>query len=418
MERIKYFFSTQRGKTTLSAIISFLVATLLMLVIFLPIVFSSQNLYGKSVVAYNRDANSGTREAFEKSINFNSDRQKYSRNVLQVSGNDDMLNKIKNSTNSIGYVSLFSAIEKDSDGEYQTLDGIDILKFDGIDPIEDIENNMDNYHAKRYFNVFLRVDQKYNDLISKNMFGGDPNNAFTSGGTIVGDSQEIIDFRNDYGLKTEQDLINFYASFLYYNWLIYSPDAKTALELSLSKGDPDFNNTFQNFLDNVDYVNLVQNNDLTPIIYTVGSSSVTASLNHTRVVFDDLFPSGTEPQFELLNNGSGDAFKSDNQIQPQFANHFWLGFQSRSPKDEEMNLYNQSFIATDNNYSDIEQNIAYFSFDIDAIAFIVNDHTSFKVNNTTYKATDISDLGVNLIYTQGVSFSFLYESELLEGVKV
>ncbi len=417
MERTKYFFSTQKGKITLSAIISFFVAILLMLAIFLPIVFNGQNLYGTPVIAYNRDANSGTRVAFEESINFNDERQTYSSNVLQVSGNDDMLKKVETSTNSIGYVSLFSALDKDSEGNYVALDGIDILQFNGTEPIGDISNSMDHYDAKRYFNLFFRVDEKYNDLLAANMFDSGSNNAFYAGGNVVGDSALISEFRNDYNLTSNQDFLNFYSAFLYYNWLFFSPDAKASLDLSIAEVNSDFNNALQIFLTNVNFNDLTNGGALIPIIYTVGSNSVTSSINHTRESFVSLFDANNRPQFEALNDGSSDAFKDDNQIQPGFDHHFWLGFQSRSPKSEEMKLFNQSFTGTEGNYN-IATNLTFFSFEIDAIAFIVSDDNTFTSNGKNLKITDIESVGINLIYTQGVSFEFLYEAELLEAIEV
>ncbi len=81
-----------------------------------------------------------------------------------------------------------------------------------------------------------------------------------------------------------------------------------------------------------------------------------------------------------------------------------------------MKTFNQSFVGNEEgNYENIATNKTFFSFEIDALAFVINKNTTFKYDNKVLRPIGISKIGINQIYTQRVSFSFLYGSNLLEA---
>ena len=74
------------------------------------------NNHNNEIQVYTRDTSSGTREAFFNTINFKEavkDDSLLTNNVLIVDGNGDMINKIKNDINGIGYISLSSYKERE-----------------------------------------------------------------------------------------------------------------------------------------------------------------------------------------------------------------------------------------------------------------------------------------------------------------
>lgn len=61
------------------------------------------------IKVYTRDSSSGTREAFEKGVDFEGS---LTKNAIEVSSNDDMAAKVGADKNGIGYTSLSTDFEK------------------------------------------------------------------------------------------------------------------------------------------------------------------------------------------------------------------------------------------------------------------------------------------------------------------
>ena len=72
------------------------------------------------IKVYTRDSSSGTREAFEKGVDFEGS---LTKNAIEVSSNDDMAAKVGADKNGIGYTSLSTDFEKN---------GVSALQFEGV----------------------------------------------------------------------------------------------------------------------------------------------------------------------------------------------------------------------------------------------------------------------------------------------
>lgn len=72
------------------------------------------------IKVYTRDSSSGTREAFEKGVDFEGS---LTKNAIEVSSNDDMAAKVGADKNGIGYTSLSTDFEKN---------GVSALRYEGV----------------------------------------------------------------------------------------------------------------------------------------------------------------------------------------------------------------------------------------------------------------------------------------------
>ena len=72
------------------------------------------------IKVYTRDSSSGTREAFEKGVDFEGS---LTKNAIEVSSNDDMAAKVGADKNGIGYTSLSTDFEKN---------GVSALQYEGV----------------------------------------------------------------------------------------------------------------------------------------------------------------------------------------------------------------------------------------------------------------------------------------------
>lgn len=72
------------------------------------------------IKVYTRDSSSGTREAFEKGVDFEGS---LTKNAIEVSSNDDMAAKVGADKNCIGYTSLSTDFEKN---------GVSALQYEGV----------------------------------------------------------------------------------------------------------------------------------------------------------------------------------------------------------------------------------------------------------------------------------------------
>lgn len=82
---------------------------IILLIILMSLLTScmSNNKLNTNIQIYTRDNTSGTREAFFTSINYkeaNKDDSYLPKQTLIVDGNGDMINKIKNDVNGIGWI--------------------------------------------------------------------------------------------------------------------------------------------------------------------------------------------------------------------------------------------------------------------------------------------------------------------------
>ncbi|CCV63744.1 ABC-type phosphate transport system, substrate-binding component [Alteracholeplasma palmae J233] len=102
------------------------------------------------IQGYTRDSSSGTREAFFDIIGLPKTHSETTvAKVQESSSNGDMINKVKNDVNGIGYISLSSL-----DGS-----GLKGLKFQGVEATEDnVLNN--TYELKRPFNYITKVSDE------------------------------------------------------------------------------------------------------------------------------------------------------------------------------------------------------------------------------------------------------------------
>lgn len=108
---------------------------------------SSKNIY-----TYTRDTESGTRDGFFTAIGLkdaDSDNAPLKGHPVEVTGNDDMITKVKNDTYGIGYISLASY--EDS--------GLTGLVYEGVNPNEENVIN-GSYKLTRNFNYVVRTEYK------------------------------------------------------------------------------------------------------------------------------------------------------------------------------------------------------------------------------------------------------------------
>jgi len=107
----------------------------------------------ESINVYTRDTESGTREAFFKGIEFSEaaeDNAILVSSFTEVSGNSDMIAKIKADEYGLGYISLSSLASS----------GLVGLDFNSVEATE--ENVLNNtYQLKRPFNYITRVSGDY-----------------------------------------------------------------------------------------------------------------------------------------------------------------------------------------------------------------------------------------------------------------
>ncbi|BDV02314.1 MAG: hypothetical protein HPAVJP_2030 [Candidatus Hepatoplasma vulgare] len=412
-----------------------------------------------NIYAYNRDANSGTREAFNTAIDFDSQNDKYSENVFETNGNDMMFDRVAKTKNSIGYVSLDTLYD---DAGNVSRDGIKPLGTTAVPNPKDIKENIQNYEAKRPFNVFFRIPQDVSEYLHL------PDNLYINSSEASSNGIDNI-FSENFVIPSSWDLppdvyqvndeyeAKFAVSYLFFNWIFYSNEAKDLMDLAyepinLTKysyfdsipqsGEED---VVENYIENTgldDYFSsggYDENNRLK--ITTQGSTSVVSLLNTLMTDEEEGFISILEDHnlyitYEQVHLGSGDAFKNSTPT----SSEIFLGFQSRGFEDEEItgddwgydldltqtyDLVNQDDFVVDLNseilsgfYNPLAlyengSYLLYGSFYIDAIVFIINDEIE---SNEGLDSSDIGYIdvkGVKDIYTNNVTWDDLYDDGLI-----
>ena len=100
------------------------------------------------IKVYTRDSSSGTREAFEKGVDFEGS---LTKNAIEVSSNDDMAAKVGADKNGIGYTSLSTDFEKN---------GVSALQYEGVTASS--ESVLDgSYNLQRPFMYVTRAAGDY-----------------------------------------------------------------------------------------------------------------------------------------------------------------------------------------------------------------------------------------------------------------
>lgn len=222
---------------------------------------------------YVRDPASGTREAFEKTIQS----ENMSKYVMETSSNQDMLTKISQDIHGIGYVSY----KKDFD-QYK----VKALAYNGIEANEDNILN-ESYPLSRPYAFITRASGDYDSL----------------------DKQEIINAFVDY--------------------MMNSIEGK--LSIQASGGIVDVTKGIQwKYLANKYPILQEDNSDIT--IVTCGSTSVEQSL---RTLLESFSPLAGNVSFVMNHSGSSDAYKRVLGTEKDGVNKADIGFVSRAFKIEE-----------------------------------------------------------------------------------
>ena len=100
------------------------------------------------IKVYTRDSSSGTREAFEKGVDFEGS---LTKNAIEVSSNDDMAAKVGADKNGIGYTSLSTDFEKN---------GVSALQYEGVTASSEIVLD-GSYKLQRPFMYVTRAAGDY-----------------------------------------------------------------------------------------------------------------------------------------------------------------------------------------------------------------------------------------------------------------
>lgn len=222
---------------------------------------------------YTRDASSGTREAFFKGI----DVEDISNDSIEVSSNGDMIVKVKNDYNSIGYVSLNEEL-------FNT--GVSILSFEGVFPT--YESVLDKtYTLQRAFSYVTRAKDDFENERE----------------------EQLVDAFIDFITKSKEGML-----------VIQSAGGI----VDASKGQP-----WEELKLNHPIV-LQDNSDLT--IITAGSTSVEKTITLALEVFKAM---AGDFNFMVNQTGSSDGYKRVLGSEKDGINASDIGFSSRAFKKEE-----------------------------------------------------------------------------------
>lgn len=223
---------------------------------------------------YTRDASSGTREAFEKGIDFE---QNLTKEAIEVTSNDDMAAKVGADINGIGYTSLSTDFEKNKVVPviYQGVEASTKTVLDG------------SYQLQRPFKFVTRAS-------------------------------------GDYESEDKQALIKAFLDFLQNSTEGMAIVAKNGGEVDTTKG--------------VAWSQLAINHPITTkdnqaiTIVTCGSTSVEKTLKAALEAFS---PMAGNFKIIMNQNGSSDAYKRVLGNEKDGANRADIGFASREFKEEE-----------------------------------------------------------------------------------
>ena len=375
--RIKYFFSSNWGKI----FISFFLIAAIFLSIILPIAFLGEGK-AKAIYVFGFDANfTGTGTNFDNYIGVDKDYKYWNDDIVWAQNQEQMLNGIEQSKDSIGYlgksVSFFDVYDPilNPSGNLKALELYtnDTNLEDDILTPGYVSYDSDAYPMLASLNIWFRVPASVAPIINNNIMfsnttGIDIDNTIWGTNWIIGSpsrtlTEEQQEYFTDYVINPGY-LKYFVFSFIFFNWIAFSEDAQIIID-SVSKhyqpyddlyllSAQEFEEYLLNFTINLESINsnwtidnFVNNNsdgkDVNLILTLEGSGTVQPTLNALSIgnenydgfsfylsswlqdYYDD--PEWTfELTLTLNNHDSGQAFAiKDNGAS---ANAF-LGTQSR-----------------------------------------------------------------------------------------
>ncbi|BDU67656.1 MAG: hypothetical protein TYPL_3090 [Candidatus Tyloplasma litorale] len=356
-------------------IMSIFIIICLALVIILPSILNARPSW--SVMAFNRDSSSGTREAFAEKV-LDNDSFSPGFNAREVRNNDAMINAVASNGPSVGYVSFGTIAEFENDKP--------VLKKEFSDKHPNID--FASFESQNENGEWEKYEPTLNNIKSSNY----PSRNFNSFFRVRNgeDESTILNFDYDYWKNQNTDVSyidtnnnNLKGSYLFYSWMNYSTkageiieeDGEISTDLADMGGRIDFTkSTIENYTNDV---NLEKGSHIS--VEIVGSTSATSVVTSLTKYFQEAISPWFDYNFVIATNGSGDAFK---EAVPG-ATDAYIGLQSREASEDEL----KSWGWTENSNS-------YNAFAIDAILIIYN------TNNTNYdeRPTTNSEI-LNELYT-------------------
>lgn len=227
-----------------------------------------------AIKVYTRDASSGTREAFEKGIDFEG---KLTKQANEVSSNDDMAAKVGADKTGIGYTSLSTDFAKNN---------VKALQFEGVTASS--ETVLDgSYQLQRPFNFVTRA-------------------------------------KNDFGSADKEQLVLAFLDYLQNSSEGMAVVAKNGGEVDMSKA--------KSWDELAKKYPVVTKDNSKITITTCGSTSVEKTL---KAALEQFSPMAGNFQFVMNHSGSGDATKRVLGAEKDGANRGDIGFASRAFKEED-----------------------------------------------------------------------------------
>lgn len=347
----KIWLTTIKGMV----ISSIITTAILMMAIMLPIIFLGKGIQG-DVNAYNRDGNSGTRDAFDSIILKRKDDERNSSNVLEVSGSSTMETRVSQDVKGIGYVSATQVLEinpsfPDSINKLPNKDNIEILNYNGIKPTyNNLTSTSNGYEAKRKFYTFFRVNHSEESSYGFN-------------GT-------------SWSFPTEVE-VEWKAAYMFYVYLGCSSELQNEVPLmSQTSCITNLGNRMEmkNHLIDSSF------NGKSINLWTAGSTSVVSTLDEAFIQFKSDFEevnTNTTITKTSSHDGSGDAFKPNSEL-GSGSDTFHLGFQSRDPKEIEYSSSEWGY------GSDLNAITTITGYEDEAIVIIVNTNNPATAKTETH----------------------------------
>ncbi len=346
-----------------SKITKVILATFSILLLAMAVILPSALTARKTgqLIAFNRDATSGTREAFiEKVLGEDPDEFTPGKNVLEASNNESMIKSVIKNKYSVAYVSAGTIAELGEDSltiKDKYVGNVGVAGYEDVMPnLTTISNG--EYAPQRNFNAFFRVEEGSEEA-------------------------KIVDWQTEDVTGLDDNLK---ASYAFYYWFQYSQEAHDFINQGSEIAYTDRGRipiTWDNFEKYWDKTEL-ESKDIR--IEIVGSSSAQATMHElTDYVLEKVneqYPD-TNVQFIIATNGSGDAFK---ETVPGTTGADYIGMQSREAKESEL----ESWGYDETNSSDF-----YMPFAIDAILIIYNTKGLANPEQEYY----VTEEAMNRLYT-------------------
>ena len=251
--KIKYFFSSSWGHIFITVILT----VAILLLIFLPIVLAGLGK-AEAIYVYGFDANiTGTGEKFDDYIGVPKDYNHWNEDLVWAQNEEQMLNGVEQSKNSVGYlgksVSSFEIYDPETNpsGELTPLD-LYVLDSDGNNTPGYVDYNSDYYPMFSTLNIFFRVPASVapilnNNIMFSNTTGIDIDNTIWGTNWIEGSpsrtlTEEQEDYFNNYVINPGY-LKYFVFSFIFFNWITFSEDAQLIIN-SIAKYYQPYDNPF------------------------------------------------------------------------------------------------------------------------------------------------------------------------------